>query len=278
MPWDVGCPGLMVVYLLVILSLCVDIYALSKFSNCTETPVFLHIPKNAGSVVERYERQLYGLVVRKERWASLGGWNKNPFPEWYPPEINCNPHHLPPRYFPKNPQENPYYKRKIFCVLRDPLDRWVSEYCYSTHEKWPPKDANKIKSWTMKMLDQLEGANMSMTPLSDCHFIPQSTYVFNDDEGKHSACDTRIRFDRFDQEMNALMLKLGTQCGFEVPPALFNRRDTKIYGNKRRSDRPLQSQTKMEKQAEYESLLGPEFSARINSLYKADYDLLGEYF
>ena len=49
----------------------------------------------------------------------------------------CSAHHVPPRYFsPLPPAQNPYVdpaslaRRPTVCIVRDPLERWVSEYNY----------------------------------------------------------------------------------------------------------------------------------------------------
>ena len=123
--------------------------------NSEQPLAFLHIPKNAGSTVYR----AFGrLRIRDDEYHN----------DAYP---NCNNRHVPPRYWkPKNP----FYHHKVFCIIRDPVDKAISEFkmrhAGSLNEK---NVVQSLELWLSKRKDWSKGGE-------DCHMVPQHAYVWDE--------------------------------------------------------------------------------------------------
>jgi hypothetical protein len=105
---------------------------------------FIHIPKNAGSTVEE---------IFKANGIDLGKYKTNQ------PNLFCSEWHIPPKY---NKDIN-FKKYITFTVIRDPIDRIVSEANYSNVDNINDFIKNNLKF----------KPNYSY----DCHLLPQSEYL-----------------------------------------------------------------------------------------------------
>ena len=131
--------------------------------------LFIHIPKNAGSYVEK---------VFNENGIMLGKYDDRlkvnpdkPLTE----DVNCAFWHIPPKYN-KNID---FSKYTSFVILRDPISRIVSEYNYNkkhiTNRLKQLFSINKedINIWIDKTLTEPKDKNFE----NDCHLLPQTEYL-----------------------------------------------------------------------------------------------------
>eukprot|EP00930_Biecheleria_cincta_P001650 TRINITY_DN102787_c0_g1_i1.p1 TRINITY_DN102787_c0_g1~~TRINITY_DN102787_c0_g1_i1.p1 ORF type:complete len:712 (+),score=75.81 TRINITY_DN102787_c0_g1_i1:86-2221(+) len=132
-------------------------------------PVFVHVPKNAGTAIEDAFLQ---QGMRLGRYAFELS-EKAPYAL---EDISCSSHHVPPAE----------HIRNGFVVVRDPLDRLVSEFCWAIRFDWfrrytllyglPEAEysCKTLNSWLEVVLDLYEKKGEAV---QDCHLIPQWRYA-----------------------------------------------------------------------------------------------------
>ena len=141
---------------------------------------FVHIPKNGGTKVAAMLRNA-GLKVAHQNKAPLN--------------ISCSARHLPPRYDATRSNTT-----TSFAVLRHPYERIISEWNWGRAGVWTPKlgyeaSGAGMNAWIADSLRNAtsEGAEptrrLVKEPLfqatrggpfhGDCHWLPQSSYVFD---------------------------------------------------------------------------------------------------
>lgn len=168
---------------------------------------FIHIPKNAGSTIEEAGK-MHGL-----QW---GKYAKYPQMSSVP----CSAHHVPPRYLQAF---KPYNGTHTFCVKRHPFERALSSYkdMVSLIQRgidpsgftppWVgiPSDS-KRQPCAVHNLNQYVANVMGMYVhghryVNDCHFLPQSEYIWHDDGTR--ACEFVLDFNNLDKDFSAFLLK-----------------------------------------------------------------------
>ena len=80
---------------------------------------FLHIPKNAGSSIEVAAEKL-GL-----HWGRWAAWKH--LRQHVPAFTECLDYHIP---IDALLRPNPYEGKEVFCVVRNPFDRLISQYSW----------------------------------------------------------------------------------------------------------------------------------------------------
>jgi Sulfotransferase family len=127
--------------------------------------IFIHIPKNAGTTITQLARDngIEWTYQAKRRYL-------------------CSKYHIPPLENIKS------YKLPIFCIVRNPYTKVLSEYNYKN-------SSQDLNEYIDQKLDQV-----SQQPcLDDCHWIPQYHYTLY--------CDHILHFENLSQEFNNLMIK-----------------------------------------------------------------------
>jgi len=140
-----------------------------------EKLLLLHIPKTAGSAIE--DAGLAEGVL----WGKHMDWDA-----CHLGEGNCHVSwHEPPAFMSK---VNPYTNSKVFCVVRNPFDRVVSEYkyIYSNKEyRWDYNEliqtagctAEGLNEWVARALAKFDEGGIYVYEQL-CHLLPQSYYIF----------------------------------------------------------------------------------------------------
>ena len=185
---------------------------------------FVHIPKTGGTVIDAEAAR------RNITWSICHFWIRGIMNETRCPNESlknpwlrekkhhyCPWWHLPPQYFELH-KLNPYEGADLFCVVRNPYDRLISEYFY---------EGTYITNKTMKNLNNVAQLNawvdsnmrfliMNMKRgdiarnrtgnqpyfRSAGHFVPQYDYVF---EHRRRIIKHVLRFENLVDEFHALM-------------------------------------------------------------------------
>ncbi|GAX17293.1 hypothetical protein FisN_10Lh152 [Fistulifera solaris] len=180
---------------------------------------FLHIPKNAGSAIEEVaggaRPQYWGgcLFKHKPKRKSCvyppGGW----WPEhvaWW---------HIPSQFFPLE-NVDPYADADVFAVLREPLDRILSEFyyvCSLRHEDWRPYQCDEkrlfepeyLNDWLQRKIQAQPQTPSAERYLMDFgHFTPQSEFIFGPNEVR-MVDFVLFMDDSFDRSFDQLMAAFG---------------------------------------------------------------------
>ena len=197
---------------------------------------FVHIPKTGGTIIESIAakagirwsichfsppRTAAEISENNTLCPGVGPWTL-----LYGIPIHTCPHwHLPPQYFelPIFPN-NPYQNAKLFCVVRNPYDRIISEFFYvwqyvtsSTRTTNTTKTMNvtasDLNAWISKHIKSyLSNAtkgdirmNVTGSPryLSAAgHYIPQYDYVY---EGEKKMIHHVLKFEQLNKDFDELM-------------------------------------------------------------------------
>lgn len=132
-------------------------------------PVFVHVPKNAGTAIEDAFLH-HGMKIGRYAFDYS---DKAPYAI---EDISCSSHHVPPKK----------HVHGGFVVVRDPLDRLVSEFCWAIRFDWfrrynllyglPEAEysCKTLNGWLEVVLDLYEKQGQEV---QDCHLIPQWRYA-----------------------------------------------------------------------------------------------------
>lgn len=163
--------------------------------------LFLHIPKNAGSAIETVGLQ-QKVWWGRQRLAALGMVRMHD-------GSSCSGHHVPPAMLPAEGRQV-YADRRVFCIVRHPYERAISEYVYLLSEPWgdlnpgalvfDPCSEAGLNFFLQYVLAQvLDGKRF----YNDCHMLPQVHYLA--DEGGEPGCNDALRFEELPESFNAYM-------------------------------------------------------------------------
>jgi len=194
-----------------------SVLALRGFGPTPEPVLdFIHIPKSAGTAVE--DLGLAGGV----RWGREKGLNCSAF--------GCNLFHVPPCWFEDWCGQAVYDYTKTFCIVRNPYTRLVSEYQWQVKMRPDLKLKCTPEAFNEHMMGVTAAYYMFHDNwISDCHFLPQTSYVWGKVRGTAEApqtCRHILKFEElpgaFDQLMaeNALSMRLETKVNRGLCPNL----------------------------------------------------------
>lgn len=207
---------------------------------------FLHIPKNAGSAMEKIGQHYVKAVDTTARhWGMFdhslkcNGWHMCNFTytkDGKKETATCPKWHVPPHL---DQQLAASYTRdgcETFCVVRSPTDKFFSElkFFYANDGAKEGLKANCSKSWYHDAAD-LAATRTRETPYWDnCHFVPQSEYVYGKDpapkqnaEYKKVFCNHQLRMENLEEDFASLMKK------FDIPLALSKNKEATAQGAKK---------------------------------------------
>lgn len=160
---------------------------------------FLHIPKNGGTAVEDA-----GHRSGEFAWGRYAPrWEVDKKAQLRNDTHKCSAWHIPPSLLDVN-TANPYENKTVLCVKRHPYDRVISQYMWL---KGKSCSVDGLNEWVQMNLQKYNGGNKWV---SDCHFLPQTTYMFGDD-GKQW-CSVTFEQETLDDEFNSFMSEKGFQA------------------------------------------------------------------
>jgi len=180
-------------------------FELLGFSKLTR-PVFIHIPRAGGTSIEKDSRhlELWGHedpVLNKMMKFGLRG-------------EKCMGQHITPAQFPEY-----FGGRDTFCVIRDPYKRAISQFGFQMgffgKFECIAEDLNKYLELHLPF-HKNPGSCLGIRPYeSDCHFLPQSAYVYEWNTGTCQIDHTKrwcmhvLRFDHLHEDVNSFFRDYG---------------------------------------------------------------------
>ena len=177
------------------------------------------------------------FVANNTLYCDVPEWTAKGYPaeplEWATHfDAPCSKWHTPPGL--DSTLSASYNNCDSFCVVRDPIERLMSEYNF-VHP------ANPTQDWCCSQSCLAEFVNWAVNENStaaDCHFIPQVYYVYQNGDHKKGKqiCRHVLRYDKFDEQFPQLMKRYGIDmnladqgtldthparsCDLELAPAL----------------------------------------------------------
>ena len=222
--------------------------------------IFIHIPKNAGSSVERafgYIKHIKGKGKHDPAWVNKGYWHKNQIGREYPiPKIYPSPHNDPS--YAECWDE--YFK---FAIVRNPWSRLVSSYKYdiqiattdsvvenpdsASSEKWLRTRREFLKEFHDKHGDTFEGFVKSLSEPGNCHGykwlgsdyawvkwhgVSQITFIV--DETRQDCMDMIIKMENLKEEWPKVCERIGADLELPHVNKAKGKRYTEYYNDETR--------------------------------------------
>ena len=174
---------------------------LFKFHHTNKNDAaFIHIPKTAGALID----QNLGMHIRKEKYyfsLQHGSCTSNKFNNKCDtnPGCVCSNWHVPPRYF----YPNAYEDVGTFCVVRNPVDRLVSQFKMNAlHKLKGASSIQLISSLNRYIISALRNEKDNYfrslkndSFAEDCHVVAQYEYVW--DQYGHRTCDHILKYETY---------------------------------------------------------------------------------
>ena len=183
---------LILLFLLVILILLIKKNNKETFENKSNI-FFIHIPKNAGSTINKHFKDNYKIYVGKYFFLKNYKKYKN-----IKKKYGISTYHIPPSYFEKD--NNPYDNKELFCVVRNPYDRMVSEFKF--YNKFYKKNHNPSKENLNKFIKKLPKLIQGKKIKYDGHLLPQYKYL----ENTNIKYENILKFENLEDDFNNFCL------------------------------------------------------------------------
>merc|ERR1712228_751872 len=169
---------------------------------------FIHIPKTAGSSIEN---AAFAQNIKYSQYAmSRNNENTKRIYDHYINKTahpNCtihSPYHIPPRYFLQNFTYYDKSRYDLFCIVRNPFSRILSEYVYQ-NKKTINCSISKDE-FNQNLTDLMDHCQKKIC-CQDFHLLPQYEYVYDSDGSQ--LCDHVLHFENLKNEFDALMMTYG---------------------------------------------------------------------
>jgi len=205
-------------------------------------PKFIHIPKTGGTSIEniafsvftpdhgthvQWGRSTPGPVLHRAG-ISAEDLKTHPMEQALTGQIHpyytCHWWHRPVEWWRSEGHEY-FHKRRTFCIVRNPWSRIVSELNFVSHQKPPnciktAKAEGNLDGMLKKQLSNVTFHDRQIPmPLSDCHYLRQVDYVFDEDGCR--VCDDIVQTEDFVRQLTILFTAYGLK-----PPFVFEKANT----------------------------------------------------
>lgn len=175
-----------------------------------EQLLFLHIPKTAGSAIVAAAMKAGVGWGKRMNFAGCDLGSDDCTSDW----------HIPPALMN---DINVYSDASVFCVVRNPLARAVSEYKYvmanwKAHPGFfPHKEITRqygcsvhgLNEWLAVSLRDFVGGKFG---IRDCHMVPQASYIWGPPDARGQQCQychEILRLEEFPHSFDSLMERYG---------------------------------------------------------------------
>jgi len=195
------------------------------FTNKEGCLSFIHIPKTGGGSIEeeskrQRERLFQGSSDLKYRFWGVADEHltcKGMFRHTTPPfarrcpmighgGLDCEIYHKPPSF--DEGLLASYRPCETFCVVRNPLDRLISEFKY--HHQSSTCTDSCFNEWATSRLQRVRAGEES---LGFCHFFRQYDYVF--DGQNRQICDHILNYTTLQEDFTQLMRSKGSDASLD---------------------------------------------------------------
>ena len=233
---------------------------------------FVHIPKNAGTAIEQAAAE-NGIAWGNCRFKHRPKRKICPSPSGEDWPANVGWWHVPTQFFPLA-HVNPYDGSELFAVVRDPLQRMVSEFYYSCtlkNKEWRPNhcaqdklhDPNYLSSWLSQKFQRnnQHGSHPALRyVLDNGHFTSQYEFLV----GPHQVriVDYVLVMDHDEKSLKREFQKL--MKAFRLPLALRHMQSISSHHEEGGPRSPLLTARNLTK----------EVTSQIQTLCRDDMDLL----
>eukprot|EP00440_Ansanella_granifera_P005816 gb/GFBE01006308.1/.p1 GENE.gb/GFBE01006308.1/~~gb/GFBE01006308.1/.p1 ORF type:complete len:579 (+),score=130.95 gb/GFBE01006308.1/:1-1737(+) len=182
---------------------------------------FLHIPKTGGTSIEKVAKpaQSWGAAGQADMHCAAEepcvGRTGDKCCHISDSDQQCSIWHVPPAVDTVR-AESYASTCQTFCVVRDPVDRFVSEFKFARkfEDHVDECDSKAFLSWAVHQLDEVKKNPYTR----DCHFLPQVDYVYgSSDRGgiPGTYCTRVLRTSNLTMEFNELMDEFGVPVELE---------------------------------------------------------------
>jgi hypothetical protein len=210
-------------------------YRTNEFFKSNYKLKFVHIPKTAGTSIENI------ALKHNIKWGA-NEWGKKDYNEKLIKEHNncftldkpwihlksnytsdnnkCSPWHIPPSKLGRNIYNE---NDKLFCVVRNPYNKIVSEYKKHRSKNISKNELNKF------VKNYINNTNI-YNNLFNCHLIPQHEYTHG-----YIKCDHILKYENLHDEFKELMEK------YNLGHIKLDKNDNKSSNKLNRNDLTLES-------------------------------------
>lgn len=183
---------------------------------------FIHIPKNAGTTIERigYKNGIeWGRYQVENDYFLTNSKNTDICYNW----------HVPPRLFSNY---NPYDGYDTFCIIRNPINRIISEFKWHNINDKTKDNKIDLNIWLNNILNYdnvfITGGIIDRMGCRDGHLFPQYFYIY--DKLSNKTCDHILIIDDLTNQFNELMKKYKYKVRLDEN-SIYNKSNFKINKN-----------------------------------------------
>jgi len=189
---------------------------------------FMHIPKNAGSAVERLGKHYVRSTDPSARhWGmfdhslACDTGHSCTFKYGNNQTATCPKWHVPPHLDAKLAASYTRDGCQTFCIVRSPSEKFFSELKFYYQNDGRTEEGLNFqcsKEWFHDAAELSSSRTREKPYWNKCHFVPQSEFVYGKDADKdffkQTYCDHQLRMENLEEDFGNLMKK------FDIPLAL----------------------------------------------------------
>ena len=151
------------------------------------------------------------------RWGAFFAGNTGALCFPHEKRLKSERHHVPPCFF----LQNPYELCDVFAVVREPLARAISEFrCpwkgFCTPASGEEARSKRLRATSSDLNDWLISKHKKGAmepPFKNCHFLPQATYLLDDNDQLLLPSNRVLVFERLEEDFARMCQELHLPFG-----------------------------------------------------------------